>query len=442
VKGRLPTPRSDRAAGLIGAALTLLLLIAVFSQWVNGLLTSTGNRTLRATFADTRQLESGDPVRIDGVNIGTVDTLALLPARHVTIVTMKLTDSAGPLYGDASAHIRWRILLGGTFYVDLVRGSPSAGAIGSGPIPMSRTDSQVELDDITSVIDGQAKLGLQRFPGQLAVALGDPRFPASTLQTLADSSPSLTAGLSAVRGLQPNSDVRTLINAADTTIQALDRPYGQLRQLVSGTASFVQATGAHTADLQNALAAAPPLMDRANSTMTALDTTLGLVNPLLVKLRAPAPVVAPTVRDLRATVVPTNTLLGRAVPLLHQLRPAVQSLASASSTALPMLGELTPSIDLLANRIVPYMAAIQPDSKHSMAQMIGPGLTALGVIAGYADNAGRMLRFPATSGSAVLYLPCQTYFGSPDSKQAIACQSIGNAVKQAFGAKVVFGSKR
>jgi ABC-type transporter Mla subunit MlaD len=225
-------------------------------------------------------------------------------------------------------------------------------------------------------------------------------------------------------------------------MQALDQPYGRLRQLVSGTASFLQATSARSSDLQSTIATAPPLLDRANATMTELNITLGLANSLLVKLEPPAPAVAPTVRDLRGTVVPASALLNRAVPLLHDLRPAVGSFASASRSALPMLDQLTPSIDELANRIVPYMAQIQPDSKHSMAQMIGPGLTALGVIAAYEDNNGRMLRFPATSGSAVIYLPCQTYFGSPSSQQAIACESIGAAVQQLFGSKVVFGGKR
>jgi phospholipid/cholesterol/gamma-HCH transport system substrate-binding protein len=437
--GRHATRLSDGAVGIVAAVLTVLLLVAVETGTIANLLKGSANRTVRAVFADTRQLKSGDPVRISGVNVGTVDSLSLDPGGRAATVTMKLDDSAGPLYADARASVRFRTLLGGAFFVRLDRGSSSTGSLGSATIPPSRTGSQVEVDDITSVIDGRAKRGLQTLPGQLSTALRDPRYPAQTLQRLAAGSPSLAAGLSAIRGMQPDTDLRTLIGSANTTVKALDSSYGQLQQLVSGTASVLQATSARSGELQATIQQAPPLLDQANRTMQSLQGTLRLANPLLVKLLPPAPVLAPTVRDLRGTVLPANTLLNRAVPLLRDLRPAVGSLASASQTALPLLGQLTPILDELDGKIVPYLNEVQPDSKHTFAQMIGPGLASLAAIGGYQDNIGRFVRFPATSGNAALYLPCQTYFNNPASPQAIACQSIGSAFGQLFGAHVKTG---
>jgi phospholipid/cholesterol/gamma-HCH transport system substrate-binding protein len=421
---------SDGIIGIVAAALTVALLVAVETGAVSGLLSPPGKRTVTARFADARQLEPGDPVRITGVNVGTVQSLSL-HGRAAT-VTMKLQSSAGPLYADAGAQIRFRTLLGGNFYVDLDRGRASSGALGVKTIPQSHTGSQVELDDITSVVQGQAKQGLQKLPGQLGIALGDPRYPARSLQTLAAQSPSLAGGLNALRGERPESDIPTLIDSANTTVQALDEPDGQLKGLVSGTASFLQATSARSADLQRTIQNAPALLDRTTATMRALSSTLHLANPLLVKLERSAPAIAPTVQSLRGTVQPANVLLNHATPLLHKLRPAVSLLASASQQALPLLDQLTPSLDELANKILPYMAKIQPDSKHSMAEMIGPGFAGLGAMGAYEDDNGHFARFPATAGSQSFYLPCQADFNPSQTQQLLACETIGQALDQLF----------
>lgn len=433
---------SDAVLGVIATAVTLLLILGIQTGFIRGLFSSPGNRPLSAVFADARQLQPGDPVRISGVNIGTVDAITLDPGDRAATVAMKLGGDAGPLYANATANIRFRTLLGGAFFVDLDRGSPSAGPLSTRMIPESRTASQVEVDDITSVIEGQAKRGLQVMPDQLAIALDDPRYPARTLQTIAAQSPSLAGGLGAVRGEQPATDIRTLIDSANTTMQALDRPYGQLQQLVAGAASVVQATAARSADLQATIDTAPPLLSQADFTMHGLSGTLALANRLLVKLEPTAPAVAPTVADLRGTVLPANRLLNRAVPLLHALRPAVSSLAGASASTLPMLDELAPSIDELAAKILPYLNEVQPDSKHTFAEMIGPGAAALAAIGAYRDNDGGVVRFPATSGNAAFYLPCQTYFNDPEEKQLVACESISTAISQVFGDQGTGASRR
>jgi virulence factor Mce-like protein len=421
----------DAAIGLGAAVIAIALLVAVETGVVSGLLHPPGSRTVRAVFADARQLTTGDPVRISGVNVGTVGSVAL--RGRSAMVTMQLGNNAGPLYDDAGAQIRFRTLLGGNFYVDLSRGNRGAGALRGATIPAARTGSQTEVDDLTSIVQGGAKRGLQTMPGELAKALSDPRYPAQTLETLAEQSPALAGGLGALRGSQPTSDLRTLIDSANTTVQALDAPEGQLRRLVSSTASFLQATGARSADLQRTLAGAPALLARADTTMRSLRGTLTVVNPLLVRLERPAPQVSPTVRELRATVEPANVLLGHATPLLRDLRPAVTSLSRASAQALPLLHELTPSLDELADTILPYAAEIQPDSKHSMAEMIGPGLAGLGAMGAYEDNDGHFARFPATAGNASFYLPCQVYFADSEVKQLLACESISQALGTIFG---------
>jgi hypothetical protein len=78
-----------------------------------------------------------------------------------------------------------------------------------------------------------------------------------------------------------------------------------------------------------------------------------------------------------------------------------------------------------------------------MAEMIGPGLGALAAIGSYVDNAGRMVRFPATSGNTAFYLPCQTYFSNPDdANKLIACQSLSQAAQTLLKLPLITGGRR
>jgi hypothetical protein len=219
-------------------------------------------------------------------------------------------------------------------------------------------------------------------------------------------------------------------------VRALAAPDGDLRRLVAGGAAFLQATAARQRDLQRTIAGAPGLLRRSDSTMQALDRTLRLADPLLDELEVSAPAVAPTARELRGTAQPADTLLHSALPLVRQLRPAVSSLAAASHSALPLLDQLTPSLTELADRILPYMSEIQPDTKHSMAEMIGPAMAGLGAMGAYEDNDGHFARFPATAGSESFLLPCQADFNPSQTQKLLACESLGQALGALFGGSV------
>jgi hypothetical protein len=70
------------------------------------------------------------------------------------------------------------------------------------------------------------------------------------------------------------------------------------------------------------------------------------------------------------------------------------------------------------------MAAKDPVTQHSAAEMVGSGAGGLALVAAEIDPNGHFLRFPATAGSSSVYLPCQTYIANPDESQVLACQSL------------------
>jgi phospholipid/cholesterol/gamma-HCH transport system substrate-binding protein len=424
---------TDRTLGFVGFAVIVAFMLSVVTGVLRNALTGEGDQVVRAQFADTRQLKQGDPVRIDGVRVGTVDRLALDGDGRSSTVTMLLEpDKAGALHRDAKAHLRFRTLLGGNFAVELERGSDRAGDLGETTIPVSRTDGQIELDDITALLQGKALQGLKTMPDELARALRDPQTPTSLLEQVAEDAPSLRRGLRAAQGQQPEEDLATLVNATARTVGALNRPGDRLRQTVAGASSLVSTTAARRTELRTILDRTPGLLTRTDQTLADLRGTLGLADPLLRKVRASAPDVAPTVRALRGTVVPADRLLDDAVPLLRSLRPAVRSLAGASKRGTPLLRELAPSLDLLDRKILPYTDEDQPDTGLSTAELIGPAAAALSAIGAFVDDAGRLVRFPATSGNNAFYLPCNTYFNDPTQQQAIVCQTLSSALKALF----------
>jgi phospholipid/cholesterol/gamma-HCH transport system substrate-binding protein len=406
---------------LIGVGFVLGVLAGVIGpQMFNG-----GGRRVTAVFANAEQLIPGDEVRVQGVYAGTVSSVNLNPGGHNTTVVMSVSSSVGPLYRDATATLAWKTVLGGAFNINLGRGNPSAGPLGSAAIPVSRTTDQVELDDVLSVDNGGARTGLQRMFAPLGTALSNPRPPTQLLGTLAKISPAVAAGVGALRGEGPDADLRSLVTGAANTVQALNAPNNELRSLVQGAAATLGVTAARAQDIQSALDQATPAMVQTETTFAQLRTTLGLANPLLRTLSGSVGQVAPTLIDLYPTVTGASNLLNTAVPLLHALPPTVKSLASTARKGVPLLNAINPSLVRLASTVLPYMNTIDPATGRTAAEMIGPTTEALGPnIAGQEDQNGHFIRFPATAGSSPFYLPCQIYAGNPSSSQLIACQSL------------------
>ena len=411
--------------GAITIVVVLGFAIGVLAGAIGPQMFGGGGRTVRAVFANAQQLIPGDEVRVQGVIEGQVSSVTLNPGGHSSTVVMTVPGSAGPLYRNATATLAWKTLLGGAFNVNLDRGTPGAGPLGSYTIPMTHTSNQVELEDLISVDNGGARRGLQTLPGQLASALRDPKPVVQTLGTLEHVAPAVTTGVGALRGEVPDADLRTLVSSSARTLQALNAPDDQLRGLVQGASATVAVTAARAADLQAALNIATPALAQTRTTFAQLQTTLALANPLLRTLSGTAAQVAPTVRALYPTVSGARSLLDRAVPLLHALPPALRFLSAASRTGLPLLNGIQPSIDALQHTILPYLNTVDPASRRTTAEMIGPTTEALGPdIAGQEDQNGHFIRFPATAGSSPLYLPCQIYAGNPSSSQLVACSSL------------------
>lgn len=112
--------------------------------------------TVVATFRSADGLLADNDVYMNGVKVGSIDSVA--PVGGQAVVTMHLADQhALPLYGDALAQVRKKNLLGET-YVELDRGDPATGQLaadGSGArtIPVGHTITPVDIDQVLAILD-------------------------------------------------------------------------------------------------------------------------------------------------------------------------------------------------------------------------------------------------------------------------------------------------
>jgi phospholipid/cholesterol/gamma-HCH transport system substrate-binding protein len=420
---------------LVGLGVLIVMFggsLLVFSRAINGLF-GPGTKTVKAVFGNTSLLANNSPVRVNGVDVGEVTGKTLDPGGSSTVVTMALRNNALPLYSNATATIKWRTVLGGSYAVVIDRGVPSSGTLRNLTIPQRQTANQVELDQILTALGPGQRVGLRTILHETPQALADTHAPARLLSAVARVAPDGAVGVAALRGLH-SGDLSRLVDNSRRTIDALGGTDGDLRTFVQSAAGTLRTTAAREQDLRQTIVAAAATEPLATSTLTNLDRTLSLADPLVSKLNGPAPDVAPAARMLRPVLVGADTLLGHAVPLLRSLRPAVSSLAVAARVGKPLLDRLAPSIDRVANPILPRLAAVDPGTKRPTYEMLGPTIQGLGAAADQFDPQSHMLVFPATSdANPIDDSPCKVFLANPDATKLISCDALLTLLGGLFG---------
>ena len=153
----------------VGSLVLLLALAVFYFSYTKRIPFSHGFR-LRAVFASALNIAPNSPVRIAGVQVGRVTGVARYPGSDAAVVSMDLDHDALPLHADATLNIRPRILLEGAFFVDLSPGSPHAPTISDGAtLPITHTADPVQLDQVLSVFNSDARASLQQLLAGLSL---------------------------------------------------------------------------------------------------------------------------------------------------------------------------------------------------------------------------------------------------------------------------------
>ncbi|HET8674037.1 MAG TPA: MlaD family protein [Thermoleophilaceae bacterium] len=353
-------------AGLVAVVLIAIGTYFAFEKRVP--FTSSGYQ-LKAVFENATNLHVNSPVRIAGVEVGTVKNVSGYKDSNGTptnasLVTMSLSKNALPIHSDATLKIRPKLFLEGNFFVQLSPGSPSARDLGSGStIPMTQTAAPVQIDQVLTSLQADTRANLQTLLKGYGDAIdGKPR-PGED----ADQLPSLR-GLTAAQALNRslNYSPQALRGTALVNQGFMGEDPHDLSNLVAGTQKVAAALDANEGVLQDFITNFNRTMAAFAAQQTNLQTSIHLLGPVLTKAhsalfhlnqsfpptRAWAREILPGVRETPATINASFPWIAQARQLVspselgglvNQLRPSIHDLAGVTDESL----KLIPQLDLI-----------------------------------------------------------------------------------------------
>src|SRR5680860_535123 len=247
--------------------------------------------TLNATFSNGANISVNSPVRNAGVDVGQV--VAAGPDGDNTKLSCTVASSGRPIHDDAFAQIRPRIFLEGNFFVDLGPGSPSAPEMGSdATIPVSRTSTSVQLDEIFTALQSPVRADLSRLLESFGTALTHKPTAAEDRTQLPEvrgktGAEGLNGALlyggpagryssqvtNAFLGTSPG-DLSRLVAGAGRTFGALARREADLQGLIVNFDIFTGALAAQSANLSTTVQRLAPTLRIGRKSLVSLNRTL------------------------------------------------------------------------------------------------------------------------------------------------------------------------
>jgi virulence factor Mce-like protein len=151
---------------LIGAATTLVVLVAVFLAYnANNGLPFVPTYTLTADVPSAANLVPGNEIRIGGTRVGVVEEITpkrLDSGKVIAQLHLKLETAVKPLPVDSTILVRSRSALG-LKYVELTKGTSTKGYDEGATIPLkAATPAPVEFDEFLSTFDEKTRIAAQQ----------------------------------------------------------------------------------------------------------------------------------------------------------------------------------------------------------------------------------------------------------------------------------------
>jgi len=319
---------------------------------------------VKATFANSANIAKNSPVRIAGVDVGKV--IGSERDGDATTVTFTVDGSGRPIHDDAFAAIRPRIFLEGNFFIELDPGSPSAPELDSGgTIPVSRTSTAVQLDQVLTALQAPVRADLSRLLESYGKALNHKPTAAEDKTQLP-----LVKGLSgaealnkafryggdagrygaqvanALLGTSPR-DLSRLVASAGRSFGAFASRERELQGLIVNFDTFTGALAAQSNNLAETVRLLAPTLKVAQSSLVNLNRTLPPLRTFAIEL-------TPAVAELPELIRTSEPWLEQVRPLLSGkeaggvaklLAEAVPGLAEAAqagkASTLPQLNRLS-----------------------------------------------------------------------------------------------------
>ncbi len=301
--------------------------------------------TLNATFSNGVNISTNSPVRIAGVDVGKV--ISVGRDGDNTKVTFNVEGKGRPIHDDAYAEIKPRIFLEGNFFIDLKPGSPSAPEFDSGgTIPVSRTSTALQLDQILTSLQSPVRADLSRLLESYGEALTHKPTAAEDATQLPE-----VKGKSGAEGL--NGALKYGGEAgrysAQVTNAFLGTSPGDLSRMVAGAGRTFGAFARREADLQGLIVnfdiftgALAAQSRNLATTVQRLAPTLAVGRRSLVNLNRTLPPLRAWAIEFRPAVAELPGLIAAGRPWLAQARPLLSGKEGGGAARL--LEESTPPL--------------------------------------------------------------------------------------------------
>jgi virulence factor Mce-like protein len=347
---------------LIGAATTLVVLVAVFLAYnANNGLPFVPTYQLNVDVPSAANLVKGNEVRIGGTRVGVVD--AITPKRLkdggvIAELHMKLEQTVKPLPLDSTILVRPRSALG-LKYVEITKGTSTRGYPEGGTVPVKQaTPAPVEFDDFLNTFDDKTRSAAQ----QQLLGFGN---------AFAGRGQDLHAAIQALdpllRELRP-----AMANLSDdhTKLARLFQALGRTSSIVAPVAETQAALFRNLDTTFNAFAsvAKPYLQDTISGGPPALDTAIRELpkqRPFLANsegffhdLRPGVKALSGAARDLADAFTVGTPALKRSVAFNKDLQPTFKALQNFAEDPLVALG--IKDLNATARIANPLLAFITP----------------------------------------------------------------------------------
>lgn len=327
---------------LIGAATTLVVLVAVFLAYnANNGLPFVPTYNLKADVPSAAQLVIGNEVRIGGTRVGVVDGIhpkRLKGGRVIAELDLKLETTIKPLPKDSTLLIRPRSAIG-LKYVELTKGTSAKGYAEGATIPLSAAKpTPVELDEFLSTFDEKTRAAAQKQIEGFGNAL------AGRGQDLHDAIQAFNPLLVQLAPAMANlADPRTRLahfSEALGRTSAIVAPVAEaqaslFRNLDTTFSAFASVARPY---LQDAISGGPPALDTAIREFPKQRPFLTNNTRFFAALRPGAKALSAAAGDLADAFTVGTPALRKSVAMNKALKPTFQSLQAFAEDPLVALG--------------------------------------------------------------------------------------------------------
>ncbi len=297
------------AAVMIAGCVAALVAVVLLATSAGG---SGGGYTVRAIFDDAGNLTVGEDVKIDGVKVGTVESVTATPRAQAAVVMSITNPGFQDFRADASCRVRPQALIGEKFVDCLpteprVEGTPlppplkviPSGQEGAGQrlLPVTNTHSPVDVDLIQDINRLPEAQRLTIIVNELGAGFAGRGEDLNVVIRRAD--PALQE-LEKVLSILANEN-KVLSNLAvesDRALAPLAADRGQLADFISQSKTVAQASANHRGALGQNLADFPAFLEQLGPAIERLGRFAEQTTPTFTDLGIAAPGINKTFENI------------------------------------------------------------------------------------------------------------------------------------------------